>query len=247
MARRKKTTDEQPVEAPSSNTDDNFGLPDIEYQPLDRTAEPELKPEVVVEQTATEQSSVEAEHVHKPISSSIYESSYSPVESSGGGSVAPKIIGIVVVILLALGATWYFAVYKPQKDAEAKALSEKNRKDAEAKEQARLAEEQRLEEERRKAAEAAANAKPAEGTIETLGDRTGRYYVVAASSIDADLIMDYAKKLSAKGITIKIIPPYGKVKFSRLTIAEGDTYANTQKVADGLKGDYTDALWVIKY
>lgn len=247
MARRKKTTDEQPVEVPSTNADDNFGLPDIEYQPLDRTAEPEAQQPPAVESETNTQPTVAEEPVHKPISSSTYESSYTPVESSEGSSVAPKIIGVVIVILLALGATWYFAVYKPQKDAEAKALSEKNRKDAEAKEQARLAEEQRLEEERRRAAEAAANAKPAEGTIETLGDRTGRYYVVAASSIDADLIMDYAKELSAKGVTIKIIPPYGKVKFSRLTIAEGDTYANAQKVADGLKGEYTDALWVIKY
>lgn len=245
MARRKKTTDEQPVEVPSTNTDDNFGLPDIEYQPLDRTAEPEPQPAAVANETYT-QPTVAEEPVHKPISSSTYESSYSPVETSGG-SKAPMVIGIIIVVLLALTGTWYFAVYKPQKDAEAKALSEKNRKEAEAKEQARLAEEQRLEEERRRAAEAAANAKPAEGTIETLGERTGRYYVVAASSIDADLIMDYAKKLSAKGTTIKIIPPYGKVKFSRLTIAEGDTYANAQKVADGLKGEYTDALWVIKY
>ncbi len=152
----------------------------------------------------------------------------------------------MIVVALALTAGWYFAVYKPQKDAEAKALSEKNRKDAEAKEQARLLEEERLAEERRRAAEAA-NAAPKEGSIETLSERSGRYYVVAASSIDADLIMDYAKKLSAKGVTCKIIPPYGKVKFSRLTVAEGDTYADTQKVADGLKGEYTDALWVIKY
>jgi hypothetical protein len=246
MARRKKTTDEQPVEVPSTNTDDNFGLPDIEYQPLDRAAEPESKPEMVVEEAAPTQSHFVEEPVHNTISSNTYESSYSPVEASGS-SRAPMIIGIIVVVLAALGATWYFAVYKPQKVAEAKALSEKNRKDAEAKEQARLAEEQRLEEERRRAAEAAANAKPAEGTIETLGDRTGRYYVVAASSIDADLVMDYAKELSAKGTTVKIIPPYGKIKFSRLTVAEGDTYANTQKLADGLKGEYTDALWVIKY
>lgn len=247
MARRKKTTEETPVEVPSTNADDNFGLPDIEYQPLDRTAEPAQQPTIAEEPQATQPFVAEEPVVSQPISSSSYESSYTPVEPSESGSVIPKIAGIIIVILLALGATYYFAVYKPQKDAEAKILSEKNRKDAEAKEQARLAEEQRLEEERRRAAEAAANAKPAEGSIETLGERTGRYYVVAASSIDADLIMDYAKKLSAKGVTCKIIPPYGKVKFSRLTVAEGDTYASTQTLADGMKGEYTDALWVIKY
>lgn len=246
MARRKKTTDETPVEVPSTSSDDNFGLPDIEYQPLDRTAEPEPQP-VAIEQAAAPEPIVAETPVSKPISSSSYESSYSYTEATESTSVFPKIAGIIVVILLALGATWYFAVYKPQQVAEQKALAEKNRKEAEAKEQARLAEEQRLLEEERRRAEEAANAKPAEGTITTLSERTKRYYVVAASSIDADLIMDYAKKLSAKGVTCKIIPPYGKVKFSRLTVAEGDTYADTQKIADSMKGEYTDALWVIKY
>ncbi|NBP68850.1 MAG: hypothetical protein EBU52_08900, partial [Cytophagia bacterium] len=114
-------------------------------------------------------------------------------------------------------------------------------------EQERLAQE-RLEEERRRAqAEAEANAKPKEGSIETLSERTKRYYVVVSSSIDGDLVMDYAKKLSANGVNCKIIPPYGKVKFSRLTIAEGDTYASAQTLADGLKAQYGDGLWVIKY
>ncbi|NBW37696.1 MAG: hypothetical protein EBR30_22290, partial [Cytophagia bacterium] len=118
---------------------------------------------------------------------------------------------------------------------------------AEAEEQERLAQE-RLEEERRRAqAEAEANAKPKEGSIETLSERTKRYYVVVSSSIDGDLVMDYAKKLSANGVNCKIIPPYGKVKFSRLTIAEGDTYASAQTLADGLKAQYGDGLWVIKY
>lgn len=246
MARRKKTTDETPIEVPSTQSDDNFGLPDIEFQPLDRTSTSE--PEASIQEPVSTQPEVTTETSSAPETTSYQSSysSYSSTEASDSGSSLPKIFAIVIVIALALTAGWYFAVYKPQKDAEAKALSEKNRKDAEAKEQARLLEEQRLEEERRRAAEAA-NAAPKEGSIETLSERSGRYYVVAASSIDADLIMDYAKKLSAKGVTCKIIPPYGKVKFSRLTVAEGDTYADTQKVADGLKGEYTDALWVIKY
>ncbi len=249
MARRKKTTEEKPTEVASSS-DDNFGLPDIDYKPLDRTEEPSS-----VDQTTTAPEPVQEEQVSAaPIAETTthtsggYESTYSYAEPKEEGSIIPKIAGIVVVVLLALGATYYFAVYKPQKEAEQKALDEKNRKDAEAKEQERLAEQQRLEEERRRAAaEAEANARPKEGSITTLTERTSRYYVVASSSIDVDLVMDYAKKLSAKGVTCKIIPPYGKVKFSRLTIAEGDTYADAQRTADGMKGEYGDGLWVIKY
>ena len=91
-------------------------------------------------------------------------------------------------------------------------------------------------------------AKPVAGTIETLSGRSGRYYVVVASSIDGDLIMDYAKKLSAKGATLKIIPPFGKTKFHRLAVSDADTYANAQAAADGMKGgDYGNNVWVVKY
>jgi len=89
--------------------------------------------------------------------------------------------------------------------------------------------------------------KPAEGTIETLEGRTGRYYVVVASDIDDDLLMDHAKDLSGKGISSKIIPPHGKVRFYRLAIADGDTYTSAQATADGLKAEHGDKLWVTKY
>ena len=103
-------------------------------------------------------------------------------------------------------------------------------------------------EEEQKVVEAAPPPKPAVGTSETLSGRSGRYYVVIASSIDGDLIMDYAKELSANGVGTKIIPPFGKSSFHRLAVADGDTYETTQSTADGLKGgDYGDKLWVIKY
>lgn len=250
MARRKKATEEQP--ATTSNADDNFGLPEIDYKPLDREATSVTTPEPVQETVVevTSQSAYVAQETPEvqPVAES-YTTDYSSTEEeSTGSSVLPKIVAIVVVLALAIGAAWYFGYYKPQKDAEAKVLADKKIKEEEAKESERVAQQQRDEEERRKAAElAAANATPKEGAIETLSGRTQRYYVVAASSIDADLIMDYAKKLSVKGVSSKIIPPYGKIKFSRLTVAEGETYADTQKLADGMKGDYGDKLWVIKY
>jgi hypothetical protein len=60
--------------------------------------------------------------------------------------------------------------------------------------------------------------------------------------------MDYAKKLSSSGVTSKIIPPFGKSQFHRLAIAEGDSYANAQATADGIKGgEYGNDVWVVKY
>jgi hypothetical protein len=71
--------------------------------------------------------------------------------------------------------------------------------------------------------------------------------VVVASAVDVDLLTDYAKKLSEKGVSSKIIPPYGKYKVYRITIDSGDSFAMAQAKADGLKAEYGDAVWVLKY
>ncbi|NJM93381.1 MAG: hypothetical protein HC842_00840 [Cytophagales bacterium] len=50
------------------------------------------------------------------------------------------------------------------------------------------------------------------GALQVLNTNTGRYYVVVSSSIDGDMAMDYAKKLSAEGKNTYVIEPYGKNK-----------------------------------
>jgi hypothetical protein len=152
-----------------------------------------------------------------------------------------------VVIALA-GFLVYKFVYVPrqvakQEQAEKEAAARKQA-DAEA---ARLAQQQEDERKRLEAEEAAKNAKPAIGTIETLSGRTGRYYVVISSAIDDDLIMDRAKLISPKGVSTKIIPPFAKWKYFRLTIGDYDTYAIAQTNADAAKAEYGDGVWVIKY
>jgi hypothetical protein len=91
------------------------------------------------------------------------------------------------------------------------------------------------------------NAIPTVGTIETLTDRTRRYYVVISSAVDGDLVMDYAKRLSEKGVSTKIIPPFGKYKFSRLAIGDYDTFASAQTYADAAKADYGGEVWVLRF
>ncbi len=284
MARKKKQPTEEPQEN-LDNTDDTFGLPEVEYQPLKRDeppkAEEPVQPEeptpdekvvVINEYTQNvpeppptpdpatqfrESESMETEPAKETTyeGKRTYESEHQPYQPSytykeETPSAAPKVIGIIVLLLLIGGAVWYFAFYRPQQLAQ----KEKERKEllaiqeeAKRKEDERLAAEKRAEEDAKKA-QTQVTATPAVGTIETLSGRSGRYYVVVASAIDGDLIMDYAKKLSTKGVSTKIIPPFGKSSFHRLAIAEGDTYPATQETADGLKGgDYGDKVWVVKY
>jgi len=216
----------------STGSEENFGLPDIEYKPLEETAakgEETPKPEQASQETAP-------------------ADSFDSYAVDEGKSKAPVILTVVIILVVAIaGYLIYNFVYKPRAE---KARLELLAKQAEAKKQkdeADRAARERAAEEQRKRDEAIANAKPAVGTIEILSDRTRRYYVIVSSDIDDDLLMDYAKKLSATGISTKIIPPFGGKNFHRLAIADHDTFALAQTNADAAKATYGNAVWVIKY
>jgi len=208
---------------------ENFGLPDIEYKPL--------------EQLDSSKSTEETAPIKDSSTSETPPPYYEEEEEEGSksGVIITLIVGLVIVVG---GFLAYKYIWVPKQEKAKLALLEEKRKVREkavADSTARVAEEERLK------LEAAANAKPAEGTIETLADRTGRYYVVVSSSVDGDLAMDRAKKLSASGKSTKIIPPFGKWKYFRLCIADFDSFAGAQSNADASKAEYGDALWVLKY
>ena len=223
------------------NGDDNFGLPDLDYKPLDSTDE---------STTATPSYSSE-ENVSEGSQSEESEKSYSYTPEEESASKAPVIIAVIIgLVLVVAGFLIYQYVYRPKaekakKEQLAKQEALKNRK----KEEARLAKEKEEAERRRLDEEktAAVVVTPTQGTIETLSARTGRYFVVISSDIDDDLVMDYAKKISAEGSSLKIIPPYGKKKFYRLTLCDFDTFADAQANVDQVKSKYGDGVWVIKY
>jgi hypothetical protein len=256
MARRKKPED-QPDENADQNagSDDTFGLPEIEYEPISRetTPEPEVRTSDSQEQTYQSQYSEEepVTNIHMErddVRQTEYNTTY--YDEDEGNSPWPKILGIVFILLLLAGGGWYFFIKRPQDTAarlEMQRREQASLDSARAAQELRDAEQRRIAEENQRRADSVANATPVAGTVETLTERTGRYYVVIASAIDGDLLMDYAKKLSEKGVSAKIIAPYGNVKFHRLTVAEGETFATTQQTADQLKSEYNEGAWVIKY
>lgn len=269
---RKNPHDDEPNENQDFNeSDDTFGLPEIEYEPLNREQEVEETPEA---EPTNEHSWNTEETYDTSASSETYEDTNEPVEpydepppleeanpdyqydyeEEESSPVWPKALLIVLIILLALGGGgWYFFYYKPQQDeiARREAEAKERANEAAMKEQARrdsIAQVQADYEQHMRDSLAKINElTPAAGTIETLSSRTGRYHVVVASDIDDDLLMDFAKRLSAKGISSRIIPPFGNVKFFRLTIADGDSFGEAQSKANELKPEYGDGLWVMKY
>lgn len=258
MAKRKKPGEDGPNENSDNinESDDTFGLPEIEYEPLKREEESESsQPEdssqeetsQPIEEQPADSYSEESTYQEEP---SDYNYTFKQEESS---PVWPKALLIVALIVIVVGGgLYYFLKYKPEKD-EADRIAQKELAEKKAKQRRELAVRDslaRIEADRNQRINdsiAQASARPAVGTIETLSERTRKYYVVIASAIDDDLIMDHANLLSAKGVSTKIIPPFGKAQFFRLTIDEGDTYADAQAKADGLKGEYGDGLWVIRY
>ena len=241
MAKRKKDSEEQNENLNEGNGgEDNFGLPDLEYKPLE-----EESTSTPVESTPAEVESSAREEFDRPSSDTSSSYSYVPPEESK----TPVIIGLVIaLVVLVSGYLIYQFVYKPQAERERMEQLAKENEKKKKDEEARLAREREEEEARKKReAEEAANQKPAQGEITSLTDKTGRYYVVVASAVDGDLIMDYARKLSAQGTGSKIIPPFEKWKYFRLAISDHDSFANAQTVADQSKAQYGEATWVIKY
>lgn len=241
MARKKKLNEDQPEGA--ENADETFGLPEIEYKPINRE-EPMQTPESSTGAHYASETPDRNEYRNEEV-----RQQYTYEEEDDDNSPMPKILGILAILLLAGAAYWFFGIYQPkQREAERVRKEQEDadaiaRRDAASKEEAernRLAAEQRR-------ADSLANLSSKSGTVETLSARTNRYYVVVASAIDSDLLMDKARQLSANGVSCKIIPPFGKTKFSRLAIAEGDTYQSTQSTADGMKAQYGDQVWVVKY
>ena len=251
-----------------NEADDNFGLPDVDYSPVDESSDEPAKKEPVEEEATSSETTDESE-TYSETREEPTKTAYASTAAGGTGSTyepgsytppkpesnAPKIIILVAVILLVGAGIWYFGFFRPDQQAEQARIEQQER----AEEEARLAEEQRQEEERQRqlaaqreaerlaAEEAAAAQEPEEGSFERITSRTGNYYVIISSSLDEDLAADYAKELAGDGMNTKLLAPSGNNKFHRVAVAGFDTWADAQSKADELKGQFGDNIWVVKY
>lgn len=244
-----------------NDADDSFGLPDLEYKPLDddsddsETEEPENKEdsEDVEAEEHSETSSYDSDDEENE--SSEYEEEeekpqlrYQIEEKS---SNAPKIIGGIVVVLLVSVAIWYFGFYQKQQQAiadaeqaeqeivdkqkadEAAALKAKN--DAAA---AVAAEEARLQAEAQEMAKAG---------VQILEERTDRYYIVLESFIDEDFAKDLGNKIAKEGTPSFLIPPYSKKKMQRVAVGGYETIGEAQSALGNLPESFGTGKWILKY
>ena len=76
---------------------------------------------------------------------------------------------------------------------------------------------------------------------------TGRYHVIVASSVDKDLVHDYAVKLAKQGMTCNILAPRGNKIFHRLSVADYVSLNEAAIQSEQLKHTLGEEVWVIRY
>lgn len=85
------------------------------------------------------------------------------------------------------------------------------------------------------------------GEVETITERTGRFYVIISSSLDDDLAMDYANKLSDVGNNVKVVEhQMNKNTYFGVSLGDYDTW--DQAVSATLEfNSYGEGVWVLKW
>ena len=236
----------------------------VQEEPEEIASETVEESEEEAEEDKTEESAEEAETSYS-YSSDEEESSdsmeedqeeeepqlrYQVEESSSNG---PKILLGILGILIVAAVIWFFGYYRPQQqklEEEARIKQEQidRQKAAEA---ARLKEQQEAAaaataEEARLQAEADALAKAG---VQTITERTGRFYLVVGSFVDGDLAKDYGDKIAKSGTPSFLIPPYSKKKLQRIAIGGYDTFDEAQSALNGAmpEGVQEKGNWILKY
>jgi hypothetical protein len=234
-----------------NNDDDSFGLPDLDYQPLEDSVEEEqeaaeIEEDVVeeVEDANTDELETEEEEIEEPVRK------YAAYQEESNNT--PMIlVGVLAIILIGAGI-WYFGFYRPAAQEQAQIeqaaidLAEENRQRELAAQ--RAAEVAAAEEEVAVEETIAEDETPtSRGKITTISEPTQRYYVVVGSFIDVDLATDLGKDLAAKGVNTSLISPSSKHRLFRLALANYGSYNEAASAAADLKGNYGENLWVLKY
>ena len=205
-------------EPETSGSDNEYGLPEAEYSPIQRE-----QPQTYEEHVASEQ---------------MQESEEQPQQKN---SSAPMWIALGVILLLAGVFVYFFAFDDPDQSEQLTSAPVQPTETTIIEEEPPVAAAP-VEEE---AWEAEPEVKT--GTVSTINSRTGRYYMIVGSFIDGDLANDYASNLAKEGYEAKIIEPSGTRKFYRLSVKDAESIADLNPELEGMRAKYGENVWIVKY
>lgn len=81
----------------------------------------------------------------------------------------------------------------------------------------------------------------------TISAPDGRFYVVVGSFYDVDLAEDKAKEIVAGGESAYVLKPSGDFPYHRVGVAANSTMAGADSAREGLKAQFGEDIWVVKY
>ena len=201
------------------NPDNDYGLPEAEFSPIER----EQHQEVPIEPVAYDQSFRERE-------------TKTPEKSSSW----PMWAALVAILVLA-GVFVYFFLFDTTESEMVATKPAEETNTFIVEEQPPVAEAEETE------WEVPAEPEVVEGTVSTISSRTGRYYVIVGSFIDSDLANDFAGKLAKEGMSAKIIEPSGTRKFYRLSVKDAEGLDVLKADLDSMRQKFGENVWIVKY
>jgi cell division protein FtsN len=193
--------------------DDEYGLPEVEFSPIDQY-EPVAAAEPV--------------HTKREID----------LQPKQERSSWPIWVGIIVLLAVA-GFSLYYFVFKPEEQVVVTPVAQTPAPVQEV--------EPQIIEEAPPVENNWVPEAPKEGSVTTITQKTGRYYVIVGSFIDGDMAGDYAKKLAGEGRAVTLIEPSGNKKFYRLGVSDADSFSAASEELDNLKGTFGQEIWIVRY
>lgn len=206
-----------------SNTnkkDDDFGLPEVNLNPLEEGLKPTSTPKKTTAPSST-----------KPIPK-MEENTNSSTENTELSNKNGLVAGIVIALIVLIGALVYYNFFY-QKEEPVIVQQEAPKPAPAPVEPEPVIEEPIVEE--------------VVPTLEYVQSRAGRYFVIVGSFIDDDLAADLAKKLMSEGTSCKIIYPFGNKLFYRLSVSDFDNVQDALAHAESIQANFEEKLWVLKY
>lgn len=218
----------------SENADD-FGLPDIEDSNDDQDQLGDPYSDSTDYDYTSDTDSADDDYSYneeedKP-SEDEYKSSYYDEEEEGKSPVGMIILVVFLVAVLGVGGYFIWDIYFKAEPVEevTTVIADPVFEEPEP---------EIIEEEPEPAKQAG---------VYDLSEPTGNYHVIIASSIDVDLVRDYAVKLANQGMTCNILAPRGNKKFHRLSVADYVSLNDATIESERLKGTLGEDVWVIRY
>lgn len=199
------------------HTNSEFGLPEVEYSPLER------------EQNEMSETNFQNEHIQ----------SRRDVQPQQQKSSWPMWIALVVILLLA-GVFVYFFIFQEKTDDQV--VQQQITTPVVIEE-----EPEPVEEPVETEWETTPPVETPEGSVSVISSRTGNYHLIVGSFIDSDLARDFADKLATEGNQAKIIEPTGTRKFYRLSVKEAGSISQLESELENMRAKYGENVWIVKY